>query len=117
MVTLTEQELMALDMFVAEHWAKFQAIAKDYLDESEMESLSDKLKGKMTTEIKMAPLPKYGDLMTVQDFVDCVKDGGFIPDDGSGEWATATEVFKGTNVWNGLKSKPASATHVVWFNK
>jgi len=45
MVQLTDTERMALDEFVAEHWVKFQEIAKNYLDESEIESLSDKLKG------------------------------------------------------------------------
>jgi hypothetical protein len=44
-VTLTESERIALDEFVAVHWSTFQSIASDYLDEGEMESLSDKLKG------------------------------------------------------------------------
>ena len=44
-VNFTEQERRALDEFVAEYWTKFQKIAEKYLDEAEIESLSDKLKG------------------------------------------------------------------------
>jgi hypothetical protein len=70
----------------------------------------------MTKEIKMGPIPEYGDLMTINDFHDCCAGGGFIPDDGEGVFATATEVFEGTDVWS-WDERPVGATHVVWFNK
>lgn len=43
--------------------------------------------------LKFEPPPNYGTLMTWEDFLDGVACGGFIDgDDGSGEFATATEV-------------------------
>ncbi len=63
-------------------------------------------------------LPTYGDLMTVEDFMECVSCGLFIDYDGSGH-----------PVKNGRMSKlniypsqcpgviPEDATHIMWFNK
>lgn len=45
MVTLTEQERMVLDEFIAENWVEFCKVAERYMDEGETEALSDKLKG------------------------------------------------------------------------
>lgn len=70
-------------------------------------------------------IPEYGELMTLQDFGDCVKSGTLIDYDGFGEWSD------GKSVWGTifepetivLPSKffkdhvPEGATHVVWFNK
>jgi hypothetical protein len=60
-------------------------------------------------------------LLTKEDFIEDVRMGGFIDDDGVGEFATADQVsthevypsdisFPGF-VW------PEWATHVLWYNK
>lgn len=65
----------------------------------------------------LEPLPKYGDHMTIQEFLESVECGAFIPDDGDGSWATEGSYEMGSSVWSDLNNPPAWATHVVWFNK
>jgi hypothetical protein len=57
----------------------------------------------------------FGDLMTVEEFIETVKYGGFIPDDGDGLWATKDKQSD-ISVWD-TKKVPKWATHVIWFNK
>jgi len=64
----------------------------------------------------MQPLPDYGDLMSVEDFVACVKGGMFVPDDGIGYFATETEYDEKSCVWD-KQNAPSWATNVIWFNK
>lgn len=57
----------------------------------------------------MEPIPDYGDLFLAEEFdpVCC------SPWDGSGYWATATEM-SGLDVFG---PRPDWATHVMWFSK
>lgn len=60
-----------------------------------------------------------GDLFTVEEFIQNVKDGGFTDYDGRGFFATQThysdiEVECSIPFWNPNK---ALYTHVLWFNK
>jgi hypothetical protein len=64
---------------------------------------------------KMMPIPNYGDLMLIQDFIECVQTQLFSPDDGVGYYATEKEYDEKACVW-AVKS-PVWATHVIWFNK
>jgi len=64
------------------------------------------------------PLPDFGDLMTVADFVDNCKDNFFVDYDGNGH-----PVKDGKMMWS-LTIKPSrldmipnDATHIMWFNK
>ena len=70
-------------------------------------------------ELKMSPIPDYGDLMTLEDWVSAVKSGGFIDYDGDGRYATEKEIsnkyVKPSDVRKGKVDK--SWTHVVWFNR
>lgn len=74
---------------------------------------------RMIVKPEMEPIPTYGDHMTMKDFVDCCKSGGFIDYDGSGVYATATEMsdigIEPSEVMSGSYRK--DFTHVVWFNK
>lgn len=70
----------------------------------------------------LEPIPDYGDLLTIKEFLENVKSGTFIDYDGYGHWATATHILSGENVYpsacKGLNVKsPPRATHVVWFNR
>ena len=68
---------------------------------------------------KWEPIPDYGCLMTLEEFVEDVDCGCVIDYDGSGNYATKDK----------MSSKPAipsvigagivdkSFTHVVWFNR
>jgi hypothetical protein len=70
-------------------------------------------------ELKMEPLPDYGDLMTLGDWLDCVESGGFIDYDGLGRYATDKEMSNiyvvPSDVEKGKVDK--SWSHVVWFNR
>ena len=67
----------------------------------------------------MKPIPDYGDHMTLEQFVLCVEQHSFIDNDGSGYYATATEMTRleaiPSNITKGMINKEFS--HVVWFNK
>lgn len=97
------------------------------LDEQEARTLFNAVRAyyKLAT---LEPLPDYGDLMTLAEFIDACEGDAFIDDDGSGCFATATHI---TNrrvrpsevVGRGLEGlrergeyDPAW-THVVWFNR
>lgn len=59
-------------------------------------------------------IPQYADVMTVLDFNEQVKEGGFIRSDGDGYWADGTHMDRDANVWD--TPQPKWATHVAWFN-
>jgi len=56
----------------------------------------------------------YSDIMTIEEFEECVKCGSFIPDDGSGYYGTETH-YNYLSVWSYIA--PKGATHVHWYNK
>ena len=62
----------------------------------------------------------YGDLMTVQDWLDCVKCGGFIDYDGHGCLATEEKQtnydIQPSDAANGFVF-PTWATHIRWYNR
>jgi hypothetical protein len=63
---------------------------------------------------EMVPHDEFGELMTASEFDSDVEYKVFTPDDGSGYWATSTEMSK-LSVWS--FDKPVWATHVMWYNK
>lgn len=77
------------------------------------------------------PVPGYGDLMTVESFVENVACGGFVDDDGHGDPATDTHVWK-SSLLTGVDVRiyPSrvdeafvawcdrnGVTHVCWYNR
>ena len=90
--------------------------------------------------VKFEPLPDHGDHMTWDAFSEMVADGGIEDDDGSGQYATATQMSNlNASLAHVTKQLPANfvvdvddegnadipktkpphdwVTHVVWFNK
>lgn len=70
----------------------------------------------------------FGDVMTVEEFKECVDCGGFIDYDGNGYFVTGGDGKK--RMWRSPTVYPsevksdfleacqkASITHVIWFNK
>ena len=80
-------------------------------------------KVKMESEkVEMEPLPDYGHLMTLKEFISNVKCGGFIDYDGFGYYSNGTEMVSNpdspvrpSHVKKGLINK--SYSHIVWFNR
>jgi hypothetical protein len=74
------------------------------------------LKRPLKVQPKMEPLPDYGDHLTMKEFLAMVENGDVDDDDdGSGNYATATEMSARTVDLNNIKK--TAWTHVVWFNK
>ncbi|MCK5307412.1 MAG: hypothetical protein KAJ73_02270 [Zetaproteobacteria bacterium] len=68
-----------------------------------------------------APVSNYGDVMTLEQFQLCVKNGGFIDWDGTGYYMTDKETetqvpCRPSDIAVGI-SFPSLFTHVAWFNK
>jgi len=65
------------------------------------------------------PIPDYGDLMTLNQFIVNYECGGFIDYDGFGNYATAAEcTFLEVHPSDVRKNKiDKRFTHVVWYNK
>lgn len=70
-------------------------------------------------EPKMSEIPDYGDLMILPEFKECVECGGFTDYDGSGNYATETQMSDIGVDFNDLLTGmyPKWVTHIVWFNK
>ncbi len=66
------------------------------------------------------PIPDYGDLMTMREWIKCVESGGFIDYDGFGLYAFKDICFRNTQVMPSDVKKgkiDKSFTHIVWYNK
>ena len=57
--------------------------------------------------------------MPIEHFIECVNSGGFIDYDGSGNYATATQMSNITITPSRVKAGMIRKdfTHVVWFNR
>jgi len=67
----------------------------------------------------MKPIPDYAYHMTREEFVECVNHGFFINYDGSGVYATATEMSDEPAIPSEIILGVINTdfTHVAWFNK
>lgn len=70
----------------------------------------------------LQPLPAYGDLMLLEEFVTACQTRSLIDYDGDGRWATNTSyaprtVVQPSDVLHGLFRPDDWVTHVVWFNR
>lgn len=73
------------------------------------------------TQVEWNPIPKYGDLMTLEKFIACCEGGGFIDYDGSGMYSDG-ERESNIPIWPSLVRdkmiiRNPEFTHVVWYNK
>lgn len=70
-------------------------------------------------------IPPYGDLITIEDWLECVEQGAFIDYDGNGDlleekdgefYLIMGSIFP-SMVKSGELQIGSDATHVMWFNK
>lgn len=59
----------------------------------------------------------FGDLMTVEEFKSCVKSGGFIDYDGSGNAVKDGMLDRRDIFPSAVKTIPEDATHINWYNR
>jgi len=74
---------------------------------------------RMTMPYKLQDIPKYGDRMTLKDFIECVNDGGFIDFDGSGNYVIDDKMTDIDIYPSDVKRKAIrnEFTEIIWFNK
>ena len=103
-------------------WATVQPHDFMTMTPRELRHVADVLEEAERSEqmMPLKPLPDYGELMPIDEFVEAVNSGMFIDDDGSGYYATA----KGMSDVLALPSLVRKGivphrtfTHVMWFNK
>lgn len=65
------------------------------------------------------PIPDYGEIFLLNEFVEAVQHGIFCDDDGSGYYAIETEYYddKPANPSDVFYYPQTVYTHVMWFNK
>ena len=73
------------------------------------------------------PIHNDGDLIPLNEFIDCCKMHAFIDYDGMGNLATETHVEKGdesdpkwiypSQIVKGTVQAPEWVTHVLWYNR
>jgi hypothetical protein len=83
-------------------------------------------------ETEYSPIPDYGDVMTIESFIECCRTDGFIDYDGHGHYVlmetkkvgdTIEVVGKMNNLITVYPSNIKAGkidkrfTHVIWFNK
>ncbi len=67
----------------------------------------------------MKPIPNYGCVMTISEFVESVRNGSFTNDDGSGNYSNGMEMSDEHVDCKAIyKGRPIPGwAYVVWFNK
>jgi hypothetical protein len=73
------------------------------------------------TEIVFQEEIQYGDLMTIEEFIACCSMGGFIDDDGNGNYANSTHESNipaiPSMIANDMIIRDPQLTHVIWYNR
>lgn len=72
---------------------------------------------KIHHDVKMESIPDYGDIMTIDQFYENCKCGGFIDYDGFGYYATDKEMSNIVVRPHEYKQLDWKWTHIVWFNR
>lgn len=81
--------------------------------------------GNYTKKVKFTKTNLYGcgkfgedDVYTVEEFIECCKDGSFIDDDGWGYPVKDKKADRGVIIYPSIVHLiPEDATHIVWYNQ
>ena len=90
-------------------------------DLNEYSSIYDKVVEKYANMAKIQAKLTFGAVYTIEDFIENVKDGDFIPYDGCGHYwdekeNKTTDAYTSFDV-NVLKEKSKTYKYVIWYNK
>lgn len=109
-----------------EYSKAFRTMGDKSLEEYEayLEPLANKVLS-LTREVrfiqkpKYEAIPSYSDIMTLDEFIDSVKEGSFDDYDGHGNYANAKQMTDIRVYPSDLKHNTIRRefTHVVWFNR
>ena len=66
-------------------------------------------------ELLIQPIPSFGTLIPVEEFIEMVECGLITDEDGFGRYATSNTFVE--NVYLDIESVDTSFTHILWFNK
>ena len=74
---------------------------------------------RMIMPFTLSKLPDYGDVMSLEEFIGCVKDGGFIDYDGFGNYVKDGKETNITIIPSDVKHKSIRTEFdtIVWFNR
>lgn len=92
----------------------------DYVDKARKAQQAHEQKHDVQLELTeyTAEIPDYGDVMTIEDFRQCVADGSFIDYDGFGYPIKDNKCDNQKPISpSTVDSIPKDATHFVWFNR
>lgn len=119
-----EKEYLDAEEEYFQAWREFSSIP-DYKEvEQKMKPYADKVnecsrKYRLIKIPKLKPIPDYGDLMTLEEFINCVNSDGFIDYDGHGRYSDEINMTDIIIYPSDIKNNSVREdfTHIVWFNK
>jgi hypothetical protein len=96
-------------------WFEYKKYLKE--EEDELEFLSREKR--MIMPYTLQEIPNYGDIMTLEEFIKCVKSGGFIDYDGSGNYLefnkmTNIDIYPSDVEFNKIRTQ---FDRIIWFNR
>jgi hypothetical protein len=98
---------------------EYEIVKDSDIEETEEDEKTEEVPIIVEEESQLSPVPDECDLMTMQEFIDSVKDGLFVDDDGHGRYANSMmmspELIYPSDVIKGVVLE--GWTHVAWFNK
>lgn len=124
-MSLKLQELYIQVDRKTEWWFKNGGLEKSYEEyltylepeQSKIETLSKELR--MQMEPEYSKLPDYGDVMSLQDFIENCEDGSFIDYDGFGNYVKNNQMSNISIYPSDIKAKKVRKDFdtIIWFNR
>lgn len=93
---------------------------KDHINFSTIYDLQEKLEDKYIQMIRLVFTKdnlSFGELMTIETFIECQKNGSFISYDGLGYYLDWEGNKLGNINWNNYDKYPEGTVFVAWYNK
>lgn len=94
---------------------EYDNICRD--EKRKLNELNRKLR--MIEPYNLSDIPNYGDIMSLEHFIDCVKSGGFIDYDGFGRYIdndrmTSIEIYPSDIKHDSIRK---GFDNIIWFNR
>ena len=96
-------------------WFEYKTYLKE--EDDELEFLSREKR--MIMPYRLQEIPNHGDIMTLEEFIKCVKSGGFIDYDGSGNYLefnkmTNIDIYPSDVEFDKVRRE---FNRIIWFNR